>query len=60
MSTVLESSRNEIADGVLTLCLNRPDQRNSLNQELMSAITAAIAAATALGSGEQRFLVLPR
>jgi len=45
MSAVLESSRNEIADGVLTLTLNRPDQRNSLNQELMSAITAAIAAA---------------
>jgi enoyl-CoA hydratase/carnithine racemase len=45
MSAVLESSRNEIADGVLTLTLNRPDQRNSLNQELMLAITAAIAAA---------------
>ena len=45
MSAVLESSLNEIADGVLTLSLNRPDQRNSLNQELMSAITAAIAAA---------------
>lgn len=45
MSAVLESSRNEIADGVLTLSLNRPDQRNSLNQELMSAITAAIVAA---------------
>ena len=45
MSAVLESSRNEIADGILTLSLNRPDQRNSLNQELMSAITAAIVAA---------------
>jgi len=45
MSAVLDSSRNEIADGVLTLSLNRPDQRNSLNQELMSAITAAIVAA---------------
>ena len=45
MSAVLESSRNEIADGVLTLSLNRPDQRNSLNQELMSAVTAAIVAA---------------
>ena len=44
MSAVLESSRNEIADGVLKLSLNRPDQRNSLNQELMSAITAAIVA----------------
>lgn len=45
MSAVLITQSNEIADGVLTLVLNRPDQRNSLNQELMSEITAAIAAA---------------
>ena len=56
MSAVLESSRNEIADGVLTLILNRPDQRNSLNQELMSAITAAIVAAG--DDAEVRVIVL--
>ena len=56
MSAVLESSRSEIADGVLTLTLNRPDQRNSLNQELMSAITAAIAAAG--DDSEVRVIVL--
>ena len=56
MSAVLESSRNEIADGVLTLSLNRPDQRNSLNQELISAITAAIAAAG--DDAEVRVIVL--
>jgi len=56
MSAVLESSRNEIADGVLALILNRPDQRNSLNQELMSAITAAIVAAG--DDAEVRVIVL--
>ncbi len=45
MSPVLEKRNNEIADGVLTLALNRPDQRNSLTRELMSEISAAIAAA---------------
>jgi enoyl-CoA hydratase/carnithine racemase len=45
MSPVLQTCSNEIAEGVLTLVLNRPDQRNSLNRELMSALTAAIAAA---------------
>jgi enoyl-CoA hydratase/carnithine racemase len=45
MAAVLETSSEEIADGVLTLTLNRPDQRNSLNQELISEITAAIVAA---------------
>ena len=56
MSTVLESNRNEIADGVLKLSLNRPDQRNSLNQELMSAITAASVAAG--DDSEVRVIVL--
>ena len=45
MSSVVETSSNDIAGGVLTLTLNRPDQRNSLTRELMSEITAAIAAA---------------
>ena len=45
MSAVLETRSNEIADGVLTLVLNRPDQRNSLNRELMKDITEAITAA---------------
>ena len=45
MSPVLERKSNEIADGVLTLALNRPDQRNSLTRELMSEIKAAISAA---------------
>lgn len=45
MSPVIESTRNDIADGVLTLTLNRPDQRNSLSRELMTRIGAEIAAA---------------
>lgn len=45
MSSVLQTCSNEIAEGVLTLVLNRPDKRNSLNRELMSALTAAIATA---------------
>ena len=45
MSAVLETGRNDIADGVLTLTLNRPEQRNSLTRELMTDISAAIAAA---------------
>ena len=45
MSAVLETRSKEIAVGVLTLILNRPEQRNSLTRELMSEITAAIAAA---------------
>ena len=45
MTAVLETRSNEIADGVLTLTLNRPEKRNSLTRELMSEITAAIAAA---------------
>jgi enoyl-CoA hydratase/carnithine racemase len=56
MSAVLESSCNDIADGVLSLILNRPDQRNSLNQELMSAITTAIVAAG--DDAEVRVIVL--
>lgn len=44
-SVDLETRRNEIADGVLTLVLNRPDQRNSLSRALMTDITAAISAA---------------
>ena len=44
MSSVLEIKRNKIADGVLTLTLNRPDQRNSLTWELISEIKAAISA----------------
>ncbi len=46
MSSVLEIKSNEIADGILTLTLNRPDQRNSLTRELMSQIIAAISAAS--------------
>jgi enoyl-CoA hydratase/carnithine racemase len=45
MSKVLETRQNDIADGVLTLTLNRPDQRNSLTRELLSEITSAISAA---------------
>ncbi len=45
MTAVLETRSNDIADGVLTLTLNRPEKRNSLTRELMSEITAAIAAA---------------
>lgn len=45
MSQVLLKNSNDIADGVLTLTLNRPDQRNSLTRELMSEIAASIAAA---------------
>ena len=46
MSSVLETRNNEIAAGVLTLALNRPEQRNSLTRELMSEILSAIAAAS--------------
>ena len=56
MSAVLEIRSNEIADGVLTLTLNRPEQRNSLTRELMSEITAAIAAAG--GDSDVRVIVL--
>ena len=45
MSAILETRTNEIADGVLTLILNRPDQRNSLTCELITEIKAAISAA---------------
>ncbi len=47
MSSVLETRNNDIADGVLTLTLNRPEQRNSLTRELMSEISAAITTAGA-------------
>ncbi len=47
ISADLETRSNEIADGVLTLVLNRPEQRNSLTRELMTDITAAISAAGA-------------
>ena len=33
----------ERAGGVVTLCLNRPAQRNALSRELMQALTAALA-----------------
>jgi enoyl-CoA hydratase/carnithine racemase len=42
MSQVLQSEKNGIADGVLTLILNRPDQRNSLTRELLSELTAVL------------------
>lgn len=45
MSPVLEISRHQIAEGALTLTLNRPEQRNSLTRQLMSDITAAISSA---------------
>lgn len=45
MTPVLEQKSNKIAEGVLTLVMNRPEQRNSLSMELMSEITAAISAA---------------
>jgi enoyl-CoA hydratase/carnithine racemase len=45
MSQPLKSRKSEIADGVLTLTLNRPDQRNSLTREMMSEISAKISAA---------------
>ncbi len=56
MSAVLETRSNEIADGVLTLALNRPDQRNSLTRELMTDISAAIFAAG--DDSEVRVIVL--
>jgi enoyl-CoA hydratase/carnithine racemase len=56
MAAVLKTSSEEIADGILTLTLNRPDQRNSLNLELISEITAAIVAAG--GNPEVRVIVL--
>lgn len=45
MSQVLQSEKNEIANGVLTLILNRPEQRNSLTRELLSELTSAIVTA---------------
>lgn len=45
MPHVLKQKSNDIADGVLTLVLNRPEQRNSLTRELMSELSAAISAA---------------
>lgn len=45
MASTLQKAWNEIAEGVLTLTLNRPDQRNSLTRELMSEISGAISAA---------------
>ena len=42
---MLQKKMNDVADGVLTLVLNRPDQRNSLNRQLMSALTSAISEA---------------
>ena len=47
MPELLEIRKNEIADGVLTLTLNRPDQRNSLTQDLISQVSAAISEAGA-------------
>ena len=47
MSDLLETRQNEIAAGVLTVTLNRPDQRNSLTRELMSQISVAISEAGA-------------
>lgn len=42
MSEELEIRYNEIANGVLTLVLNRPEQRNSLTRTLIAGITEAI------------------
>lgn len=47
MSDLLETRQNQIAEGVLTVTLNRPDQRNSLTRDLMSQISAAISEAGA-------------
>ena len=56
MAAVLKTSSEEIADGILTLTLNRPDQRNSLNLQLISEISAAMVAAG--GNPEVRVIVL--
>jgi enoyl-CoA hydratase/carnithine racemase len=56
MSPVLERKSNDIADGVLTLILNRPDKRNSLTRDLISEINSAISAAS--GDPDVRVIVL--
>jgi len=56
MSHVLLKHKDEIAEGVLTLVLNRPDQRNSLTRELMSELSLAIS--TAGDDAEVRVIVL--
>ena len=45
MTELLQVRHDEIADGVVTLVLNRPDQRNSLTRDLMSQIRRAISEA---------------
>jgi enoyl-CoA hydratase/carnithine racemase len=45
MSSILEIRKNDIADGALTLVLNRPEQRNSLTRELLAELMSAIGAA---------------
>ena len=47
MTLQLVESSLDAASGVLTLTLNRPDQRNSLSRDMIAAIDASIAAAAA-------------
>lgn len=45
MTSILQTAKDEIGEGVLTLTLNRPKQRNSLNRALLAELTEAIRAA---------------
>ena len=49
-------AQTEIADGILTLTMNRPEQRNAISRDLVDAIAAALDAIE--GDGTMRVMIL--
>jgi methylglutaconyl-CoA hydratase len=56
MTTTVGPLRTALDDGVLTLTLDRPDRRNALNDDIVAALTGALADAAA--DHEVRVIVL--